>query len=91
MVLGVIGIPEPIYLMMTMRSIINAVRAYRDEQEQVFQADWERARFVAAWATMKKINRAEDLIKFPWEKKEGSSGFDALRGFLKQQASGKGS
>lgn len=84
-------IPEPIYLMMTMRSIINAVKAHRDEQEQIFQADWERARFVAAWATMNKIRKAEDLIKFPWEKKEGSEGFDALKGFLKQQASGKGS
>lgn len=59
-----------------MRSIINAVKGYQDEQERVFQDGWYKARYIAAWAT----NRKFDNKKFPWEiKKPDQSGFDSLR------------
>jgi len=67
-----------------MRSIMNAVNGYNRDKTEEFRGDWHRARFIAAWSTMKKVSRVEDIIKFPWEQKTGDkSGFDALRSWAK--------
>lgn len=62
-------------MMMTFRSIMNAIKGYNRDQEQQFQADWERARFIAAWATMKKMKD----ITFPWETEGEQSSLDRLK------------